>query len=151
MNKTRVEENMLALECVQKALDKEHGGRIKVVMDHEDTLTAVNDAMIPIPVAVIASTTRTPQRALKNVIVTATNSEEQLIGDVRVADSCIDAVKCMYEYLGRPAPVKKAAAKEQPVAPAPVLDIPTVVDVPAEYPKVGKPSSMAAYIMELMS
>ena len=100
MNARRTEENLLAIECIQKALNSTYGDHIQVVRDHKDTMMAVNDAVIPIPVAVLSTTTRTPQRILKHVVVTASGESEVVSGDVKVADSCVDAVECMRKYLG---------------------------------------------------
>ena len=113
---TRISENQLVLDCAQKVLDMEHGGRIQIVRDDKDTLTALQDAVMPMPVKMISTSSKVPQRRLRNVLVTGEGEQEIMKGTATVAPGFVDASTAMNSFLGRKsAPVKEAA----PVAEVP--------------------------------
>lgn len=141
----RVQENELALDCIQKALDKEHGGRVFIVRDDSDTMAAVRNSVVPIPVAVIASTTRTPQRKLRHVVVTSESEREIPSGDVEVAAGCVDAADCMKQFLGKATPVQEPDIHVAPVT----VEQPAVVPTPLEKPVVNRlPKRTAISLIE---
>jgi hypothetical protein len=97
-------------------------------------MAAVRNSVVPIPVAVIASTTRTPQRKLRHVVVTSESEREIPSGDVEVAAGCVDAADCMKQFLGKAAPIQEPDIHVSPVS----VDQPVIESVPLEKPVVNK-------------